>query len=70
MVDITIGAIPPVQNNQSKRDNQRRPIRKKKVNKEKRKNKTDRRQAVRSGVVVKLSTYPERRKTNRRKDSQ
>lgn len=70
MVDIIVGAIPPVQNNQSKRDNPRRPVPKKKVVKEKRKNRADRRHAVRSGVVVSLSKYTERRKNkDRRKDS-
>ena len=71
MVDIIVGAVPAVQNNQSKRDSQRRPLPKKKVGKEKRKNRADRRQSVRSGVVVSLSKYPERRKENdRRKNSQ
>ncbi len=68
MVDITVGAIPPVQNNQSKRENPRRSKPKKKVIKEKRKNRSDRRQDVRSGVVVTLSKYPDRRKNaDRRK---
>lgn len=70
MVDIIVGAIPAVHNNQSKKDKQRRPIPKKKVVKEKRKNRADRRQSVRSGVVVSLSKYPERRKQkDRRKGS-
>lgn len=68
MVDILVGAIPPVQNNQSKRDNQRRSVPQKKVTKEKRKNRADRRKAERSGVVVTLSKYPNFRKgADRRK---
>ncbi|MGD9366312.1 MAG: hypothetical protein PVH87_11480 [Desulfobacteraceae bacterium] len=69
MVDIVIGgAIVPVQNNQKKRDNSRRQALKKKVIKDRRKAKHDRRKSVRSGVVVTLSKYPERRKgTDRRK---
>lgn len=69
MVDIVIGgAIVPVQNNQKKRDNSRRQALKKKVVKDRRKAKTDRRKTVRIGVVVTLSIYPERRKgTDRRK---
>ena len=71
MVSIKIGAIPPVQNNQSKGSNPRRqaPKKKKKINKDRRKNKQDRRASVRSGVVVTLSeegerfaSYDERRK--------
>ena len=72
MVDIIIGAtIPPAQNNQRERGQQRRPGPKGKVYKEKRKNKEDRRRTVRSGVIVTLSTYPDRRKTrDRRKPGQ
>ena len=68
MVDIIVGAIPPVLNNQSKREKPRRPVPKKKVVKEKRKNRVDRRRAVRSGVVVSLSKYPERRKRKDRRE--
>ncbi len=68
MVDITVGAIPPVQNNPKKRENPRRSKPKKKVIKEKRKEKSDRRHGTRSGVVVTLSKYPERRQgSDRRK---
>jgi hypothetical protein len=69
MVDIVIGgAILPVQNNQKKRDNPRRQALKKKVVKDRRKAKNDRRKGVRSGVVVTLSGVPERRKgADRRK---
>ncbi len=69
MINIRIGgAIPPVQNNQKERDNSRRQALKKKVTKDRRKAKTDRRKAARSGVVVTLSKYPDRRSgTDRRK---
>ena len=69
MVNIMIGgAIPPVQNNQKERDNSRRQAPKKKVTRDRRKTKMDRRKAVRSGVVVTLSKYPDRRRgTDRRK---
>lgn len=69
MVDIIVGAIPPVLNNQKKRENPFRSSPKKKATKEKRKNEQDRRKDARSGVVVTLSKYPERRKgTDRRKN--
>jgi hypothetical protein len=62
MVDIVFGAaIPPVQNNANKRDNPRRQAPSKKLLKERRKNRQDRRQGIRSGVTVTLSKYPERR---------
>ena len=69
MINIKIGgAIPPVQNNQKKRDNSRRQALKKKVTRDRRKAKTDRRKTVRSGVVVTLSKYPDRRRgADRRK---
>ncbi len=69
MINIKIGgAIPPVQNNQKKRDNSRRQALKKKVTRDRRKAKTDRRKTARSGVVVTLSKYPDRRRgTDRRK---
>lgn len=61
MVDIRVGLIPPVQNNQSQGDNSRRkPLDKRKL-REKRKNKADRRQSVRDGVIVTLSGQPDRR---------
>ncbi len=62
MVDIHIGAIPPVHDNQNKRDQQPRPAQKRKSNRERRKRKADRRSSVRGGVVVTLSTCPDRRK--------
>jgi hypothetical protein len=69
MVDIIVGAIPPVLNNQNKRENPFRSSPKKKATKGKRKSEQDRRKDVRSGVVVTLSKYPERRKgTDRRKN--
>ncbi len=69
MVDIYIGAtIPPVQNNPNSRDSRHRQAAKKKRIKDRRKNKEDRRQEIRSGVTVTLSKYPERRaNTDRRK---
>ena len=71
MVDIIIGTpIPPVQNNQQQRGQQHHPAPKGKVFKERRKNKEDRRSTVRSGVIVTLSTYPDRRKTKDRRKSQ
>ena len=71
MVDIIIGtAVPPVMNNPNKRDHQRRQAPKEKVTRERRKNRQDRRQSIRSGVIVTLSNYPDRRKsTDRRKPS-
>ncbi len=69
MINIKIGgAIPPVQNNQKKRDNSRRQALKKKVTRDRRKAKLDRRKTARSGVVVTLSKYPDRRRgADRRK---
>ena len=75
MVDITIGAIPPVQNKRDREKDPRRQAPNKKIAKDRRKNKQDRRRSVRNGVVVTLSKegnryvdYPERRKqTDRRK---
>jgi hypothetical protein len=70
MVDIVIGAaIPPVQNNPNKRDNPRRQAPQKKALKERRKNREDRRQSIRSGVIVTLSNYPDRRKNRDRRKS-
>jgi hypothetical protein len=70
MVDIVIGAaIPPVQNNPNRHENQRRQApRKKKIVKERRKNREDRRQSVRDGIIVTLSNHPDRRRAlDRRK---
>jgi hypothetical protein len=61
MVDIIVGAIPPVLNNQHKRENPPRSTSNKKSPKDKRRNKQDRRKGARSGVVVTLSKYPDRR---------
>ena len=61
MVDIVVGAIPPVLTNQDKRENPPRPSHKKKSSKEKRRSKRDRRKETRSGIVVTLSKYPDRR---------
>ncbi len=63
MVDIYIGAaIPPVGTDPNKRDNARRQAPRKKKGKERRKNTQDRRQGIRSGVIVTLSIYSDRRK--------
>jgi hypothetical protein len=63
MVDIMIGgAISPVHNDLNNRDNPRRQAPKKKVVKNRRKAKKDRRTNVRNGVIVSLSKYPERRR--------
>jgi hypothetical protein len=70
MVEIVGGVIAPVQNNQSQQDNPRRPpFPRKRTPKDKRNNVSDRRQAVRHGIVVTLSTKVERREEpDRRKD--
>ena len=63
MVDIIIGgAISPVQNDLNNHGNPHRQAPKKKVIKNRRKAKTDRRTNVRNGVIVSLSKYPERRR--------
>jgi hypothetical protein len=71
MVDIVFGAaIPPVQNNRHKRDDQHRPApQKKKMVKERRKNRVDRRQDVRDGIIVTLSNRPDRRRRPDRRKS-
>ena len=71
MMDIVVGAIAPVQDNQRNKDKKRRSAPKdQKMIKERRKNKVDRRRGVRDGVVVTLSTQPNRRKNpDRRKNS-
>ena len=64
MVDITIGIIPSVQSNQHNGGKDQRPLPKKKKKpngRERRNNKTDRRQNVRDGYVVTLSTQSDRR---------
>jgi hypothetical protein len=61
MVDIIVGAIPPVLNNQNKRENPPRSSYGKKSPKEKRHNRHDRRKDGRNGVVVTLSKYRDRR---------
>jgi hypothetical protein len=68
MVDIVVGSIPPVYNNQNSGNNQSQPRQKKRKRIDRRKNKTDRRQCVRAGVVVTLSHQVDRRNgTDRRK---
>jgi hypothetical protein len=68
MVDIVVGVVTPLQNNQSRNgDRQPQEFEKKKA-KERRKTRTDRRQSVRDGVWVTLSSRPERRqRSDRRK---
>jgi len=64
MVDIAIGAaIPPVHNHPNKRDNQRRKAPQKKLFKERREYRADRRQCIRNAVTITLSNYPDRRKS-------
>jgi len=68
MVDIVIGAaVPPVQNTPNQREHQRRQAPREKAIKERRKNREDRRQSIRSGVIVTLSKYPDRRRTRDRR---
>ena len=71
MVDIRVGLIPPVQNNRQGSGNQQQSSSFKKNHKgrERRKNKLDRRQSVRDGYVVTLSTQSDQRKgSDRRKN--
>lgn len=71
MVDILIaGAIAPVKNDLNNRDNPRRPSPRKKVIKNRRKARADRRTNVRNGVIVTLSKYPERRRGGDRRKKQ
>jgi hypothetical protein len=58
-----------VQNNPQDRHNPRRQAPKKRVIKDRRKAKHDRRINVRNGVVVSLSKYPERRRGKDRRKS-
>jgi hypothetical protein len=61
MVDIMVGVVTPLQNNQSRNGGRQPQTFEKKNEKERRKNRTDRRQSVRDGVWVTLSSCPERR---------
>ena len=62
MVDIVVGVIPPVQSKSDQRNGKHQPTATaRKKFKEKRKNKRDRRQSVRDGIVVTLSYKAERR---------
>ena len=68
MVDIKVGVIPPVQNNQDNSGQQRRTPFKKRNPRDRRRNKADRRRSVREGVFVTLSEQYDRRQTpDRRK---
>ena len=72
MVDIRVGLIQPVQNNRHRSGNQQQtlPFKNKQKGRERRKNKLDRRQNVRDGFVVTLSTQSDRRKRPDRRKSQ
>lgn len=68
MVDIMVGVVTPLQNNQSRNGGRQPQTFAKKKLRERRKNKTDRRQSARDGVWVTLSGCPERRqRPDRRK---
>jgi hypothetical protein len=67
MDELLVGMIAPVQNYQKQRDGKRGPLSPKRIVKEKRKNRLDRRQSVRSGVVVTLSDPKERRRGDDRR---
>ena len=68
MNEILVGLIAPVQNYQKQRDGTRGSLTPKRTLKDKRKNRSDRRQSVRDGVVVTLSDPMERRQgSDRRK---
>lgn len=63
MVDITVGTISPVHNQAGKREDRRHSDDSKKgKRRERRRNQSDRRQGVREGIVVTLSTESNRRK--------
>jgi len=63
MVDIIVGTVAPVHNDPSQQEKRRQP-QSSKANRQRdrRQNRTDRRQSVRDGVVVTLSTRKDRRK--------
>ncbi|MBI5551639.1 MAG: hypothetical protein HY911_09035 [Desulfobacterales bacterium] len=65
MDELLVGMIAPVQNYQKQRDG--KPLSPKRIIKEKRKNRADRRQSVRSGIVVTLSDPKERRRGDDRR---
>lgn len=68
MVDIVVGSIPRIHNNQQNQNNQQQQRQKGKLRKDRRKNNVDRRQSVRDEIVVTLSNHPEHRSgTDRRK---
>lgn len=69
MVDIRVGVVSPVQNKQSNSDKRRRTPLNKPKPKDRRKNKKDRRQSVRDGIIVTLSDQPERRQQPDRRRS-
>ena len=70
MVDIIVGSVPPIHNNPKDRQGQRRqPPEKKRPLKERRKNRVDRREEARFGVVVTLCNKEDRRAgPDRRRD--
>lgn len=68
MVDIIVGTISPVHNQAGKRDDRRRSDNPKKGRRrERRQNQSDRRQSVRDGIVVTLSSKSNRRKISDRR---
>lgn len=67
MDELLVGMIAPVQNYQKQRDGKRGALSPKRTIKEKRKNRADRRQSVRSGIVVTLSDPKERRRGDDRR---
>jgi hypothetical protein len=62
MDELQVGMITPVQNSQKQRDGKRGALSPKRIVKDKRKNRSDRRQSVRNGIVVTLSDLMERRR--------
>ena len=68
MNEILVGMIAPVQNYQKQRDGTRGSLTPQRILKDKRKNRSDRRESVRSGIVLTLSDPMERRQgADRRK---
>ncbi len=67
MDELQVSMIAPVQSYQQQRDGKRGSLSPKRTIKEKRKNRADRRQSVRSGIVVTLSDPKERRRGDDRR---
>ncbi|WP_054032917.1 hypothetical protein [Desulfatitalea tepidiphila] len=63
MVDIIVGTVAPVHSDPNQQEKRRQPQPSKAIRqRDRRQNRTDRRQSVRDGVVVTLSTRNDRRK--------